>query len=89
MVYLKSPIILVAVGNRLREVRKRKAMTQEDVAHKAGIAVSQVGRIERGKLNPSISTIFVIALAMEIEPKDLFEFEEPLVKRKPEIKKKR
>ena len=89
MVYLKSPIILIAVGNRLREVRKKKAMTQEDVAHKAGIAVSQVGRIERGKLNPSISTIFVIALAMEIEPKDLFEFEEPLVKKKSETKKKK
>ena len=89
MVYLKSPIILIAVGNRLREVRKEKGLTQEDVAHKAGVAVSQVGRIERGKLNPSISTIFVIALAMEVEPKELFDFGETLVKKKSETKKKK
>jgi transcriptional regulator with XRE-family HTH domain len=89
MAYIKSPIILVAVGNRLRKVRKERGLTQEDVAHKAGVAVSQVGRIERGKLNPSISTIFVIALAMEVEPKDLFDFEEPLVKKKADLKKKK
>ncbi|MGQ0827512.1 MAG: helix-turn-helix domain-containing protein [Bacteroidota bacterium] len=89
MAYLKNPIILIAVGNRLRDVRKKKGLTQEDVAHKAGVAVSQVGRIERGKLNPSISTMFVIALAMDIEPKELFDFEEPFVKKKPEGKKKK
>ena len=88
MIYLKSPIILIAMGNRLRDIRKKKAMTQGDVADKAGIAVSQVGRIERGKLNPSISTIFVIALAMDIEPKDLFDFEEVFVRKKTEGKKR-
>ncbi len=77
------------MGNRLRDIRKKKAMTQEDVADKAGIVVSQVGRIERGKLNPSISTIFVIALAMDIEPKDLFDFDELFVKKKSEGKKKK
>ena len=89
MAYLKNPIILLAIGDRLKNVRKKKGMTQEDVAHKAGIAVSQVGRIERGKLNPRVSTIFVIALAMDIEPKDLFDFEESLVKKKSEGKKKK
>ena len=64
-------------------------MTQEDVAHKAGIAVSQVGRIERGKLNPSISTVFVIALAMDVEPKELFDFEESFIKKKTDAKKKK
>ena len=89
MAYLKSPIILLAIGDRLKVVRKKKGMTQEDVADKAGIAVSQVGRIERGKLNPSISTIFVIALALEIEPKELFDFEETFVKKKSDGKKKK
>jgi len=79
---------MVAVGNRFRDVRKKKGLTQEDVAHKAGIAVSQVGRIERGNLNPSISTMFVIAMAMDIEPKELFDFEEPFVKKKENKKKK-
>jgi transcriptional regulator with XRE-family HTH domain len=89
MAYLKSPIILITMGNKLRDIRKEKKMTQEDVADKAGIAVSQVGRIERGKLNPSISTIFVIALALDVEPKDLFDFAESFVKKKADSKKKK
>lgn len=89
MPYLKKPIILLYVGDRVRDVRKKKNMTQEDVAHKAGIAVSQVGRIERGKLNPSISTMFVIALALEVEPKELFDFDELFIKKKNDHKKKK
>lgn len=89
MAYLKSPIILITMGNKLRDIRKEKKMTQEDVADKAGIAVSQVGRIERGKLNPSISTIFVIALALDVEPKELFDFSESFVKKKADSKKKK
>ncbi len=88
MSYLKEPNILNAVGAQVRKVRKRQRMSQEDVAHKAGIAVSQVGRLERGKLNSSITTLFVIALAMEIEPKELFDFEEPFVKKDKKKKKK-
>ncbi len=89
MPYIKKPIILLYIGDRLRDVRKEKKMTQEDVAHKAGIAVSQVGRIERGKLNPSVSTMFVIALALEVEPKELFDFDEQFIKKKSDHKKKK
>jgi transcriptional regulator with XRE-family HTH domain len=89
MAYLKEPIILLAIGSKLKELRKKKEMSQEDVAYKAGIAVSQVGRIERGKLNPSISTLFVISLALEIEPKELFDFEQSFLRKKAEPKKKK
>lgn len=82
MAYLKEPIILLAIGDKLKDIRKQKKMSQGDVAAKAGIAVSQVGRIERGILNPSISTLFVISLALEIEPKELFDFDELFVKKK-------
>lgn len=81
MVYLKEPVILVAVGDKIRELRKQKQMSQEDLALKAGIAISQVGRIERGLLNPSISTLFVISMALEIEPKQLFDFDQLFVKK--------
>lgn len=80
MAYLREPVILLALGDKLRNIRKRKKMSQKDVAIKAGIAISQVGRIERGLLNPSISTLFVISLALEVEPKEIFDFEELFVK---------
>jgi len=88
MPYLKEPIILLAVGDKLRTLRKERKMSQEDVAHKAGIAVSQVGRIERGILNPSISTLFVISQALDIEPKEMFYFDQLFVKNKSENKKR-
>jgi transcriptional regulator with XRE-family HTH domain len=64
-------------------------MSQEELAHLAGIAVSQVGRIERGVLNPSISTLFAIARALEVEPKELFDFKEKLIRKSPDQKKKK
>jgi transcriptional regulator with XRE-family HTH domain len=87
MTYLKAPVLLSAFGDRVRTLRKKKSMTQEDLAHKAGIAVSHIGRIERGSLNPGIRTIFLIAEALEAEPKELLEFNEAFIKK--EISKKK
>ena len=89
MAYLREPLIILAFGSRLRQVRKERKMSQEELAHLAGIAVSQVGRIERGVLNPSISTLFAIARALEVEPKELFDFKEKLVKKSSDQKKKK
>ncbi|HEY6160647.1 MAG TPA: helix-turn-helix transcriptional regulator [Bacteroidia bacterium] len=89
MAYLREPLIILAFGSRLRQVRKERKMSQEELAHLAGIAVSQVGRIERGVLNPSISTLFAIARALEVEPKELFDFKEKLIRKSPDQKKKK
>ncbi|MBA3706299.1 MAG: helix-turn-helix transcriptional regulator [Bacteroidetes bacterium] len=72
--------MLAVVGQRIREIRKSKNLSQNDIAKRAGIAISQVGRIERGALNPSISALFVISRAMKVELKDLFKFEESFFK---------
>ena len=37
--------------------------------------ISQIGRIERGLINTSISSVFIIAEALNISPKHLFDFE--------------
>lgn len=59
----------------IKVIREKKALSQEDVAHGAGISVSQVSRIERGLLNPTVSTIFCIARSMQVPVADLFQFE--------------
>jgi transcriptional regulator with XRE-family HTH domain len=71
--YLREPLIIIAFGERLRELRKKAGMSQEELAHSAGIAVSQVGRIERGELNLSISTMSALAKALRVLPKELFD----------------
>ena len=50
-------------------------MTQEDLAYKSGLALSQIARIETARTNPTLSTIFSIARALEVDLKELFDFE--------------
>ena len=52
-----------------------KKISQEILAYSADIPISQVGRIERGEINTTISTIKVIANALNIPLKELFDFE--------------
>jgi len=61
------------VGKQIRIIRKKKKLTQEEVAHRTRIHVSTLGRIERGESNPSLQTINRIAQALRIKTKELFE----------------
>tara|TARA_R110000868_G_scaffold196396_1_gene442280 strand:+ start:556 stop:855 length:300 start_codon:yes stop_codon:yes gene_type:complete len=60
---------------RIKALREELGLSQEDVAHGGAISVSQVSRIERGLLNPTVSTIFYIARAMKVPVAELFQFE--------------
>ncbi len=64
-----------AFGIKLREVRKLKKLSQEQLAYSADLELSQISRIERGIINTSISQVFQIARALEIHVKELFDFE--------------
>jgi len=44
----------------------------EALANLAEIELSQIYRIETGKINPKLTTIMLVAKALEISPKDLF-----------------
>lgn len=63
-----------ALGKRIKELRKAQGLSQEDLSYEADIPLSQVGRIERGEINPTISTIAIIASALNIEIKEIFNF---------------
>ena len=64
-----------AFGNRVREVRKEKRLSQEELSYLADVEHSQISRIERGVINTSLSQVFQIARALKIHPKELFDFE--------------
>ena len=59
------------VGERIREIRTIKKITQEDLANECGIDYSQVNRMELGKVNFSISYLFLIADALKVHPAKL------------------
>lgn len=61
-------------GNRLRQLREQKEMTQEELAHEAGLYRTYVGSIERGERNLSIYNVVRIAHALNTKPSELFKF---------------
>ncbi|MBI6121178.1 helix-turn-helix transcriptional regulator [Salegentibacter maritimus] len=71
---IKDQSFIKSFGNKLRETRKLKNFSQEQLAFEADIPISQVGRIERGEVNTTISTVSVLAKALKVSLKELFEF---------------
>lgn len=61
----------IAIGMRIRKLRRQKIWTQEKLAEKAEIAPDYLCRIERGKRHPSLKTILLIAKALETTADDL------------------
>ncbi len=62
---------LVKIGDNLKWHRQREALTQAELAQKAGIAEVTLSRIERNAADPHMSTIRKLARVLEIHPRDL------------------
>jgi transcriptional regulator with XRE-family HTH domain len=58
--------LLISLGKSVRKRRKEKKLSQDDLAYQAEIPLNQIGRIERGEINPSLSTLNSIAKALRI-----------------------
>lgn len=61
------------VGTNVRRLRVERKLTQEQLAHDAGIDLTYLGGIERGRRNPSVGVLGRLADALKAHPKDLFE----------------
>ena len=61
-------------GRNLRKIRTNRNLSQEELANDANIPINQIGRIERGEIATTISTLYLIANALQINVKDLFDF---------------
>lgn len=63
------------LAKRLKEIRSEKGITQEELAYRSELTLSQIARIETIKINPTISTIFKIVRALDVPLNELFNFE--------------
>lgn len=59
-------------GERIRELRKERGFSQEQIALRAEITTSYFGQIERGQANPSIDLLEKICEAMNVKTSDIF-----------------
>ena len=62
--------------SRLRALRERRVLTQQELAQKAGITRATLSRLEGGADNPYPSTIRKLAAALEVDPQALMEPED-------------
>ena len=64
----------IALGKRIRWLRTKVGLTQEQLAERAELSMKHLGEIERGKGNPTLSSLENIADAFGVSLPDLFEF---------------
>jgi transcriptional regulator with XRE-family HTH domain len=82
-IYFRNNAILVLMNNlrdkstldnfgaRLKELRLKKGMTLEQLAFEADIELSQVHRVEKGKINPTLTTLIALAKGLGVSLADL------------------
>lgn len=64
---------LMILGDRIRELRKERGLSQEKLAELADVHRNFIGFIERGERNVGVKTVIALAQAMELHPARLFE----------------
>ena len=74
MINIRDKAAIKLFGQKLKELRLSKKLSQEDLANDADIPINQIGRIERGEMNTTLSTIIALAKALQVHAKDLLDF---------------
>jgi putative transcriptional regulator len=62
--------------NRLREMREKLGLTQEEVAAHAGVSRQTIISIEKGKYNPSITLAYRLSKLFNMSIEELFLLDE-------------
>ena len=61
-----------AFGRRIRELRDRLDLSQEELAERAGLHRNYIGGIERGERNVAILNVVKLAASLEVSIAELF-----------------
>ena len=72
---ISGETFLINLGRHIRQIRERKNLSQQNLADICDLPKTTIGRIERAEMNTTIKTLVKIANALEIEPKELLNFQ--------------
>jgi transcriptional regulator with XRE-family HTH domain len=72
------------VVDKIKEIRKRKSVTQFELSINSNLSQSFLASLEKGKKQPSVLTLIRIASALNVSPRDFFP--EPATNSKEETK---
>jgi len=59
------------LAKRLKELRAHQGLTQAALAQRAGVTLSYIGRLEIGRHDPQLSTLYKLAKGLRISIADL------------------
>ena len=59
------------LGQRVRTLRKQRALSQERLGDRAGLSGKFIGEVERGEKSISIDSLYRVSVALEIPLRDL------------------
>jgi transcriptional regulator with XRE-family HTH domain len=63
---------LKRLGNRLRDLRVERGLSQEEAAEAMGIHPKSMPRLEGGTTNPTLATLVAASVAYKVPLRDLF-----------------
>jgi len=66
VIRIRNERLIAVFGERVRTLRQQKGLTIEKLAALADIEYRQLSDVERGKVNPTISTAYAIAKGLDI-----------------------
>lgn len=61
------------LGQRMRQLRRKKRLLQKELAEKAGVTQAFVSDIEVGKKSPSLRVLARLAIALDVSPHELLD----------------
>jgi transcriptional regulator with XRE-family HTH domain len=59
---------VVHIGDNVRRLRTQEALTQDQLARRAGVALATVARIERNEVEPHLTNVKKLAVALGVHP---------------------
>jgi len=62
---MEKEVLLKALGERIRTIRKEKGMTQVTLAHSLGKDQQSIQRLEAGNFNPTLYYLYEIAVGLD------------------------
>lgn len=64
----------VGLGKRIREVRRKRSLSQGKLAERMGANTAYISSVERGRENPTLEFLGRLAEALHVEIGDFFNF---------------
>jgi transcriptional regulator with XRE-family HTH domain len=60
------------VGDNCARLRKARGWTQEELAERSGLSQQYLSDLKRGKRNPTVVTLYEVAIALRVDPVEFF-----------------